>query len=51
MLPFKSGDGSLNIEELGTGIVHNLDCSHETEENSGDSKYSNLSEKKRKGKD
>ena len=35
---------SLNVKEMGTGIVHNLEVSHETEGNSQGSKYNNLPE-------
>ena len=38
---------SLNVKEVGTGLVHNLEVSHETEGNSQGSKYNNLPEEEK----
>ena len=38
---------SLNVKEMGTGIVHNLEVSHETEGSSQGSKYNNLPEEEK----
>ena len=41
---FETQLDSLNVKEMSTGIVHNLEVSHETEGNSQGSKYNNLPE-------